>query len=336
MTDVNDNAPEFNIPSTITVPENTAPNTPIYTVRATDIDQAQSSVVEYSLVTSQSGLFTIGKVDGVLKVTGNLDREKRDSYSIIIRASDKGSPSKSTDFTVQVLVGDANDHSPVFNPKTYSKTLDEDTPIGTKLLTVTATDGDIGVNGDIRYAIVNKNETQELYLDSHTGDLSIGSPLDFETKSNYLISVMAYDLGEPSMSDSATITITVEDVNDCRPAFLNVPYTVYVQEGVTSTPLYVTQVQATDCDSDYNAMLSYSITEGSGNGLFVINSETGVISANQVLDRESVASYEMVVSATDTGWYCQKNFPSAVLKLCLASHSIYNGILAVGPARVLL
>ena len=93
----------------------------------------------------------------------------------------------------------------------------EDEAVGSKLLTVTATDLDTGLNGDIRYIIRSGDPNEDLWLDSHRGDLYVQRRLDYERKNQYELEVVAQDLGNPQGADTASVTLTITDVNDNAP-----------------------------------------------------------------------------------------------------------------------
>lgn len=54
---------------------------------------------------------------------------------------------------VHIEVGDINDNDPVFDPVNYTVSLYENSPEGTPLVNVTATDADSGQNARISYTI---------------------------------------------------------------------------------------------------------------------------------------------------------------------------------------
>ena len=121
LKDINDNSPIFTSPDRITVQENVQPGVPVYRFSATDADQGRNGQVEFSVASEDRKYFSVRPTDGVLSVTSSLDRETRPEYTIHVTARDKGSPSKATVQEVKVTVGDSNDHTPVFNRRTYSK-----------------------------------------------------------------------------------------------------------------------------------------------------------------------------------------------------------------------
>ena len=72
------------------------------------------------------------------------------------------------------------------------------------------------------------------HLDETTGELSVKSPLDFEsllsTKGELLVEVVATDFGEPPLSSAANITVRVLDENDETAKFSFDTYTASVLE----------------------------------------------------------------------------------------------------------
>lgn len=81
---------------------------------------------------------------GALSVVRPLDREQRTEHVLTVVASDHGSPPRSATQLLTVSVADVNDEAPVFQHQEYSVLLRENSPPGTSLLTLQATDPDLG------------------------------------------------------------------------------------------------------------------------------------------------------------------------------------------------
>lgn len=79
-------------------------------IKAIDKDEGRNGYVEYSLATEPFVPFTLGSVDGLLRISGKLDREVIPSYKLKITARDRGEPSKSTQTEILVKVLDENDN----------------------------------------------------------------------------------------------------------------------------------------------------------------------------------------------------------------------------------
>ena len=106
-------------------------------IKAVDRDEGRNGYVEYSLEDTTLP-FTVGPVDGLLRVSGSLDRELRSNYTLEVTAKDRGEPPRSSSTTVTVTVLDENDNSPVFDPRQYSATVAENASIGASVLQVGA------------------------------------------------------------------------------------------------------------------------------------------------------------------------------------------------------
>lgn len=135
LLDVNDMSPEFISPTRISIIENAPSNTVVMAIKAVDRDEGRNGYVEYMLENNDLP-FTLGLVDGLLRVSGPLDREQKSNYTLGVTARDRGEPSRSSSTTVTVMVLDENDNSPVFDPRQYSATVAENASIGASVLQV--------------------------------------------------------------------------------------------------------------------------------------------------------------------------------------------------------
>uniref|UniRef100_A0A8C2ZEA1 Cadherin domain-containing protein n=1 Tax=Cyclopterus lumpus TaxID=8103 RepID=A0A8C2ZEA1_CYCLU len=118
--------------------------------------------------------------------------------------------------------------------------------------------------------------------------------------SNYTLTVVATDKGEPPLSSTMDVTMTVLDVNDNTPSFSQNIYDIEIEEN-TLTGIDVIQVFASDADEGTNGHIRFSISGGNANSDFRIDSVTGAISVAKQLDREARSSYSLVVQAADRG-----------------------------------
>jgi len=120
--DINDNAPEFDTSTVrISVPENVELGSPLYEAHAKDRDSGENSIIRYRLVGSSSaGVFAMDARLGHLTLLKHLDYETAQRHSLVIQASDTGTPSLSSNLTVLVEVQDVNDNTPVFEKEEYA------------------------------------------------------------------------------------------------------------------------------------------------------------------------------------------------------------------------
>ncbi|XP_018106636.1 protocadherin Fat 4 [Xenopus laevis] len=301
LLDVNDNPPTFISPKLTYVQENTPTDTIVFRAQANDPDSGPNSYIQYSLLSSLGNKFSIGIIDGEVRLTGELDREDISNYTLTIIAKDKGAPSLSSTMDVMVIVLDINDNSPHFSQRQFKVEISESTLTGTDLIQLIASDADEGVNGMVRYAIIDGNPSNEFRIDSVTGVLSIARPLDRERKSSYSLKIQALDRGSSPRSDTATVSILLTDINDVVPKFELSPYTVSVPENLETLPKIILQVVARDDDQGLNSRLTYSLASGNEDGAFTLSS-SGQLSLIKSLDRELKERYSLQITATDAGF----------------------------------
>ncbi|XP_061398166.1 cadherin-related tumor suppressor, partial [Musca vetustissima] len=325
LKDVNDEAPIFVSSNYTEILENIPLNTVVMVVKAIDRDEGKNGYIEYTLDGGGNGEtqvpFTLGPVDGLLRVSGKLDRETQTSYLLNITARDRGEPAKLTQSQLYVRVLDENDNAPIFDPKQYTASVAENASIGAMVLQVSATDVDDGANGRVRYSIVAGDDNRDFMISEDSGIVRVSKNLNYERKSRYVLSIKAEDSaadlglayenekGRQKLThlfenryDLAEMVIVITDINDNPPTFLDSPYLAYVMENVVPpNGGYVLSVQAYDADTPpFNSLVRYFLKEGDTD-LFRINASTGEISLLRSLDREAKSEYTLTLVAMDTG-----------------------------------
>jgi len=171
LTDVNDNAPTFDITiHTLVLSESIDPNTTFFTVNATDPDLGDNGKVGYALANG-ADVFSVDALTGEVSCRSSLDRETLAAYTLRLVAHDHGQPARSSVMTLRVLLEDINDNSPVFYPLLYFATL----PVKRSALPVAhllASDNDLGVNATLQFHwSVTEAEQMPLRLDVDSGKL---------------------------------------------------------------------------------------------------------------------------------------------------------------------
>ncbi|XP_048863831.1 cadherin-23 isoform X2 [Brienomyrus brachyistius] len=307
IVDENDNAPEFPVDEYVTVLSE-GPSTQgatIATVTALDPDEGLNGTVLYSIARGNLiQTFQINNTTGSIVAVKALDYEiSSGHYTLIVTATDQCPIHRlrlTSSATVIVNVIDINDVTPTF-PRPYEGPFDitEGQP-GPRVWTLKATDEDSGLNGKVEYSITAGDPQSEFVVSPVDGELRVKRDveLDREAVPFYNISVMARDLGTPSLSSTVVVGVRVLDINDNDPVLLNLPQNRSISEW---SPIHtsVTQVLAQDADSGRNSLLTYNITAGNTDGAFYINDTTGVVQVNRPLDRERVAEYRLTITVKD-------------------------------------
>ncbi|KAL0974270.1 hypothetical protein UPYG_G00218000 [Umbra pygmaea] len=286
LLDINDCPPLFELsPYSVSVQENVGslPKNMLQ-VMARDDDTGSNGQLSYALSGgNEDGSFSLSS-SGQLILTRTLDRELQGKYTLIVMATDSGSPPLSGTGVVNVLVEDINDNVPVFTSSTFHTTITEDAPTGTDVLLVNSSDADVGLNGDISYSLTGGNG--QFSINPATGQIITSSLLDREAQDNYQLVVVAMDGGQPlGMSSSATVSVVVADINDNPPRFHHHPYVTHIPS-FTSAGNLVFAVTVTDEDTGPNAQLHYSLT-GRNSDKFKIDPVRGAITASERLTGSS-------------------------------------------------
>ncbi|KAL3209772.1 hypothetical protein MRX96_037721 [Rhipicephalus microplus] len=304
ITDVNDNAPVFSRPNyRASVSEAASPGTTVARVSATDADEGRNGELLYAIAAgNEAGAFAIDEASGQLSLASPLDRETAGAYTLMVIARDTGAELQHTaTATVLVQVLDENDNAPEFAPRALRADVPETTPIGYELHRFSATDRDLGLNGEVSFSIVSGNVKEAFKVDSTTGALFLDRPLDYEQQSVYQLNVTASDGGSPRQAVSVGFTVRVLDVNDNPPQFANVAIVRQIEEGL---PLHtpVVTVTAVDRDAGANGKLTYAITSQEPPGAhFSVRQDSGVVFTAAEIDREFSDTFRLTLTATDQG-----------------------------------
>nr|XP_020137854.1 protocadherin gamma-A4 isoform X17 [Microcebus murinus] len=304
--DVNDNAPSFGTEQReIKVAESENPGTRFPLPEAFDPDVGVNSLQGYKL--SPNGHFSLDVqigADGIkypeLVLERALDREEEAVHHLVLTAFDGGDPVRSGTARIHITLVDTNDNAPVFTQPEYHVSVRENVPVGSRLLTVKATDPDEGANGEVTYSFrkVRDKISQLFQLNSLSGEITILENLDYEDSGFYDIDVEAHD--GPGLRARSKVLVTVLDVNDNTPEITVTSLTSSVQE--TSPPgTVIALFNVQDSDSGENGLITCSIPE---NLPFTLEKTYGNyhrLLTRRTLDREEVSEYNITITATDQG-----------------------------------
>uniref|UniRef100_A0AAX7TNR5 Cadherin, EGF LAG seven-pass G-type receptor 3 n=1 Tax=Astatotilapia calliptera TaxID=8154 RepID=A0AAX7TNR5_ASTCA len=299
--DENDNVPQFSEKRyVVAVKENVRPHSEILRVSATDRDKDSNAVVHYNIISGNSrGQFSIDSVTGEIQVVAPLDYEAEREYTLRVRAQDNGRPPLSNNTgIVSVQVTDVNDNPPIFVSTPFQASVLESAPIGSSILHIQAIDTDSGDNARLEYRLTGTSSDTPFVINAATGWVTVKSILDRESVEHYFFGVEARDYGMPPLSATASVTITVMDVNDNRPEFLQKEYYVRLNEDAVVGTSVVT---VTAVDRDVNSAVTYQITGGNTRNRFAISTAGGggLLSLALPLDYKQERRYVLTVTASD-------------------------------------
>uniref|UniRef100_A0A8C3N8H9 Cadherin-23 n=1 Tax=Geospiza parvula TaxID=87175 RepID=A0A8C3N8H9_GEOPR len=304
LLDLNDNDPTFqNLPFVAEIAEGLPAGSSVFQVVAIDLDEGPNGQVSYRMQVGMPRMdFLINSTSGLVTSTAVLDRERIPEYLLRVVASDAGAPAKSSTSTLTVKVLDVNDENPTFFPAVYNVSLPEDVARDFKVVRLNCTDADIGLNAELSYFITGGNQDGKFSVGFRDGVVRTVVSLDRETVASYTLIVEAIDNGPTGnrRTGTATVYVTVLDVNDNRPIFLQSSYEVSVPEDIPAASSIV-QVKATDADEGINGRVWYRIVKGNEHNHFRINPSTGLVMRGvRHLDREQNSSHVLEVEAYNT------------------------------------
>ncbi|XP_019750606.1 protocadherin gamma-A9-like [Hippocampus comes] len=304
--DINDNSPSFpQSEINLKIAESVTTGTRFSLANAADPDVGINDVQKYALKPSDNFKLEIKNEPNDRKVLEMilekpLDREREESLTLMLIASDGGEPHRSGTVRIHISVLDANDNAPVCTQSVYKVDVPENSPTGTLITAVSAKDADAGLNGDVTYSIPHftKEEEQLFNVNMKTGEIKIGGKLDFEKSKSYELNVQASDHG--GYTDTCQVFINIIDENDNVPTIKVMSFSQSIPED-SSPGTTVAVFNVKDEDSEGNGVVKCSINddvpfkiESSLTGYYTILTEN-------FLDRENVPEYNVTITVSDQG-----------------------------------
>ncbi|CAG2214164.1 unnamed protein product [Mytilus edulis] len=320
ITDLNDNSPVFvQGYRQFSVKENQPTFDSEIVINATDNDQKNlsNSQVRYKIYTPSylENNFTINNITGNITLSAEIDFEGLDrndgKVTLTVEAYDLGSPSMSTNESIDINFQDVNDNVPEFTNQTFIMTVVENADSGTHVGTVSATDKDgTPTNSKLTYYI-DKGDREKFRMNGATGDITVdhGAKIDREEYTMYNITVLAIDRGTPSLNSSALLFINITDQNDAKPKFNQLIYVTSVNESANSSTTFTVCPAS---DEDLDSVLVYSIIKAvptyspgaigneSADDYFGITNDGHLyVKSGALIDREVIYHVQLQINVTD-------------------------------------
>uniref|UniRef100_A0A6P7F7B9 Protein dachsous n=1 Tax=Diabrotica virgifera virgifera TaxID=50390 RepID=A0A6P7F7B9_DIAVI len=271
-------------------------------VSATDPDCGVNAMVNYTLGEGNTKLkeFHVRSDSGEICISSALDYETRNVYEFPVIATDRGG--LSTTAMVKIQITDINDNNPIFYPSEYNVSLRESgvsSSATSPVVVVAATDLDSGKFGAITYKIVSGNDADLFRIEKTTGEIFINRPslLSARGQPYHRLNISAIDGGNLKSIKDAEVFISIIDSAQRPPIFEHTRYTYTVSENVRKDTV-IGNVKATVFNNGGRSNIRYSIYSGDPDGLFSIDSVTGVIATASNLDHETKSNVLLNVQAT--------------------------------------
>lgn len=318
------------------VAENSTIGSPVFQVVASDPDDPNLpngkitfKFLEDGNFGKDASAFKINSETGLITTRKLLDREAKDSYTLILVAQDLGNPPQQATRVLQVIVNDIDDHKPHFRRNLDSPpielTIFEEKAVGTKVGLIEAIDEDIDENGMIDYAIVYGNEAGLFVverLENNSAVIKSNGRLDREAADRHLLTVKCfpystkksdivpkpYNRQDPS---ERQVLIRVLDIDDNKPTFKKENVTLGVRLNVPIDTSLIT-LEAFDADSEA-LLINYSMGKASFTSLvdpsmskreipshLSLNPQSGEIRTTGSMSNYADGYMEIVISANNS------------------------------------
>ena len=314
---VNDELPVFNQSEyTVSVPENVSVPYDLIQVQAFDIDSVNITYELADLDPAVVGLFQIDAITGLISVVNStlLDHEGFETITFTVRANDS---LNTADVNISVRIIDVNE-TPVFTIPVYAVTIDESftpnmfpdeenttgsreflqsTDTFRELVQVTAIDPD---GGDVMYSF--SDPQPYFFINASTGVITASVLFDREVVTEFFLTVQATD--DTNNVGSATVEITVLDVNDNTPTFVPQMYTETVAEDIT---VESSVLQITICDLDEPSIIDdisiiqFDVPFNLTTPVMSDDCYMSTVFLTSPLDYETTRIYNLTIEAIDSG-----------------------------------
>ncbi|XP_043982187.1 protocadherin alpha-2-like isoform X9 [Gambusia affinis] len=321
--DINDNAPAFSEKIHVfNISESSSTGERYPLPAAHDADTDINSVKTFKL--SPNEYFSIDvsssrdSVSAELVLQKALDREKQPTMKLTLTAVDGGKPLKSGSMQILVNVIDANDNSPLFSKSLYKVSVSENTPVGTTILKLNATDLDEGPHAHITYFLMGGgtvDSSRKFSVIPESGELIVKADLDYEESNVYELRVRATDQGASPRSGYAKVLLEVVDINDNAPEISITSMMSTVQEDAAIGTV-VALVTVSDKDGGSNGLTSCKIQDAVPFKLTSNYKNYYSLIIDSPLDRETVSVHNLTITAVDEGSPALTG--TAVVSVCIS------------------
>lgn len=288
-----ENLPPEILSSQFNIQENPTVNSVVATVLASDPDANQSLTYRF---TSNSGPFSIDQVTGQIRYTGNgpWDFETTKELNVQVEVRDSLAIPGTTRKFIKLVNLDRNEAPTAQNA---NFTIDENSPAGTLVGTVTGSDPDAGINGQLVYQFGVGAPIGAFSIDENTGRITVASPtlLDYETSPVISLPIVVRDKASPPLSGNASVLITLRDLNESPTNVSFLDLVTVPENAVVVLPIQVATVSIID---DALGTNNLSLSGPDAANFLLIGNELKFQSSTP-LDFETKSLYRVIVSADD-------------------------------------
>jgi hypothetical protein len=199
---------------------------------------------------------------------------------------------------INVTIISANQKRPSFAQSSLTLSLRDTQPVGSTIYIAAAVDPDLGVNGIIRYSLVDPTST--FTVNPTTGYVVLSKLLVVGQAKSYIFVIVAQDQGSPPKRSNMTVYVNVIESNNFAPQFTGIAYIFAVAESANVRSA-VGVVSASDSDRGRNGFVTYSVKPSLYSHKFNIDPLKGSLTTAVTLDYERRTQYNLTIVAKDGG-----------------------------------
>ncbi|XP_039669993.1 protocadherin alpha-3-like isoform X3 [Perca fluviatilis] len=265
VSDINDNSPMFSVsPYSFYITENNLPGASLFSVRASDRDEGDNALISYHILRNAgyenkvTSFLNINSETGDILALKGFDFETLKTFQFQVVATDSGTPSLSSNVTVNVFILDQNDNAPVILYPVSSngsaegvEEIPRNVNAGHLVTKVRAYDADIGYNGWLLFSLQDVTDHSLFGLDRYTGQIRTLRSFTETDEAEHKLVILVKDNGNVSLSATATVLVKVVE-----------PKEAFAASDVKS---------ATKNEEENNVTFYLMITLGSVSTLFLIS-----------------------------------------------------------------
>lgn len=281
-----------NLPERISVSESTRATSSIFTVTVKGAYQAPNLEI---ISGNNEAKFSLDPRKGELMLVTRLDREIKDLYNLVIKASTINGQSVKEMLTINV--NDYNDNIPTYDvPFDHIKVFESQT-VPHPIKQYTATDLDNGANAEMTYSILSGDPENTFDYDDK-GTLKLRSALHRVSKPSYTLHLGVSDRGTPPLNSSMIVCLEVTAGNQNKPVIASFNGTIQVtvsEDCQIGASIIQINVQNNVSRSDFR----FSIISGNDGHNFTINENTGVVSLVHSLDINAARSLSLGIRVSN-------------------------------------
>uniref|UniRef100_A0A3Q2CU41 Protocadherin 2 alpha a 15 n=1 Tax=Cyprinodon variegatus TaxID=28743 RepID=A0A3Q2CU41_CYPVA len=233
ISDVNDNSPEFSTsPYTFYVSENNAAGALLFSVTAVDYDEGDNALISYTIQrrggehNKMISFLSINSETGDIVALKSFDFETLKTFQFHVIASDSGTPSLSSNVTVNVFILDQNDNPPVILYPVSSngsaegvEEIPRNVNAGHLVTKVRAYDADIGYNGWLLFSLQEVTDHSLFGLDRYTGQIRTLRSFTETDEAEHKLVILVKDNGNVSLSATATVIVKLVEPKEAFASF---------------------------------------------------------------------------------------------------------------------